>query len=93
MIVPKAPRLQSLRLLWQALTPRRRRQLLCLQVLSLMAAAGEVANLGALLPFLRLLATPAEGLRALGPLAAPLRGLPEQHLLLGLVREGEREST
>ena len=84
MIVPKAPRLQSLRLLWQALTPRRRRQLLGLQVLSLMAAAGEVANLGALLPFLRLLATPAEGLRALGPLAAPLRGLPEQHLLLGL---------
>jgi ATP-binding cassette subfamily B protein len=76
--------MQSLRLLWQALSPRRRRQLLWLQVLSLMAAAGEVANLGALLPFLRLLATPAEGLRALGPMAAPLRGLPEQHLLLGL---------
>jgi ATP-binding cassette subfamily B protein len=84
MTVPKVPRLQSLRLLWQPLTPRRRRQLLGLQVLSLIAAAGEVANLGALLPFLRLLATPAEGLRALGPLAAPLRGLPEQHLLLGL---------
>lgn len=84
MTVPKAPRLQSLRLLWQALSRRRRRQLLALQLLSLVAAAGEVANLGALLPFLRLLANPAEGLQALGPLAAPLRGLPEQHLLLGL---------
>jgi ABC-type multidrug transport system fused ATPase/permease subunit len=84
MTVPKAPRLQSLRLLWKALSRRRRRQLLALQMLSLVAAAGEVANLGALLPFLRLLANPAEGLKALGPLAAPLRGLPEQHLLLGL---------
>jgi ATP-binding cassette subfamily B protein len=43
-----------------------------------------VANLGALLPFLRLLANPSEGLKALGPLAEPLRGLPQQHLLLGL---------
>jgi ABC-type multidrug transport system fused ATPase/permease subunit len=84
MTVLKAPRLQSLRLLWQALSPRRRKQLIALQVLSLLAAAGEVANLGALLPFLRLLANPAEGLSALGPLASPLRGLPVQHLLLGL---------
>jgi ATP-binding cassette subfamily B protein len=76
--------LPSLRLLWQALSPRRRRQLLCFQVLSLMAAAGEVANLGALLPFLRILANPSVGLKALGTVAAPLRGLPEQHLLLGL---------
>lgn len=84
MTLPKAPRLHSLLPLWHALSPRRRRQLLGLQVLSLAAAAGEVANLGALLPFLRLLANPAEGLQALGPLAAPLRGLPEQHLLLAL---------
>jgi len=77
-------KLRSLKPLWQALSRRRRRQLLALQVLSLVAAAGEVANLGALLPFLRLLANPAEGLQAMGPLAAPLRGLPEQHLLLGL---------
>jgi ATP-binding cassette subfamily B protein len=76
--------LPSLRLLWQDLSPRRRRQLLWLQVLSLASALGEVANLGALLPFLQLLANPSEGLRALGPLAAPLRGLPQQHLLLGL---------
>ncbi len=76
--------LRNLAPLWRALSPRRRRQLLGLQVLSLAAAAGEVANLGALLPFLRLLANPGEGLRALGPLAAPLRALPEQHLLLGL---------
>ncbi|WP_216909546.1 ABC transporter ATP-binding protein [Synechococcus sp. CCY 0621] len=77
-------KLKSLRLLWDSLTPRRRRQLLALQGLSLLAALGEVANLGALLPFLRLLANPQEGLKALGPLASPLRGLPEQHLLLGL---------
>jgi ATP-binding cassette subfamily B protein len=76
--------LQSLRPLWQALSPRRRKQLLGLQLLSVVAAAGEVANLGALLPFLRLLANPSEGLKALGPLAAPLRGLPQQHLLLCL---------
>jgi ATP-binding cassette, subfamily B, bacterial PglK len=70
--------------LWHALTPRRRKQLLGLQLLGLLAAVGEVANLGALLPFLRLLASPAEGLRALGPLAEPLRNLPQQHLLLSL---------
>jgi ABC-type multidrug transport system fused ATPase/permease subunit len=80
----KLPRLDSLRLLWGALSVRRRQQLLGLQILSLAAAAGEVANLGALLPFLRLLANPQEGLSALGPLAAPLRTLPEQHLLLVL---------
>lgn len=78
------PRLQTLRPLWDFLSPRRRRQLLGLQVLSLAAAAGEVANLGALLPFLSLLANPKEGLQALGPLASPLRALPEHHLLLGL---------
>ncbi len=80
----KLPSLSSLRLLWGALSDRRRRQLLGLQILSLAAAVGEVANLGALLPFLRLLAKPKEGLSALGPLAAPLRTLPEQHLLLAL---------
>jgi len=77
-------KLKPLRLLWSTLSPRRRKQLLGLQLLSLAAAAGEVANLGALLPFLRLLANPQEGLRALGPLAAPFRDLPEQHLLLFL---------
>ena len=70
--------------LWKALSPRRRRQLLGLQILSLVAAAGEVSNIGALLPVLRLLANPTEGLKALGPLATPLRTLPEQHLLLTL---------
>lgn len=70
--------------LWQSLSPRRRSQLVKLQILSLLAAAGEVANLGALLPFLRLLANPSEGLQPLGPLAAPLRVLPEQHILLSL---------
>jgi len=75
-------KLQQLKPLWDALGPRLRRQLLLLQLLSILAAAGEVANLGALLPFLRLLANPQEGLEALGPLTAPLRSLPEQYLLL-----------
>ncbi|MCT0233357.1 ABC transporter ATP-binding protein [Synechococcus sp. CS-1327] len=56
--------------------------MVALQLLSLLAAAGEVANLGALLPFLRLLADPRDGLNALGPLARPLQALPSQHLLL-----------
>lgn len=77
-------KLHQLKPLWDALSPRRRRQLLALQLLSLLVAAGEVANLGALLPFLRLLANPQESLEALGPLAMPLRSLPKQHLLLGL---------
>jgi ABC-type multidrug transport system fused ATPase/permease subunit len=86
MRLPSRPtqKLRSLQPLWQSLSPRRRRQLLGLQILSLAAAAGEVANLGALLPVLRLLANPTEGLKALGPLAAPLRMLPEPHLLLSL---------
>ena len=82
MSVLKTQRFQPLRPLWTALSPRRRRQLLALQGLSLLAALGEVANLGALLPFLQLLAKPEEGLRALGPLSAPLRALPSQYLLL-----------
>jgi ATP-binding cassette subfamily B protein len=84
MIRALSRKLQPLRPLWAALSPRRRNQLLALQLLSLLAALGEVANLGALLPFLRLLANPQQGLMALGPLAAPLRGLPSQHLLLCL---------
>ena len=83
MFALKLPRFKSLRPLWHALSPRRRKQLLGLQILSVVAAAGEVANLGALLPFLRLLANPSEGLKVLGPLAV-LKGLPQQHLLLGL---------
>jgi ABC-type multidrug transport system fused ATPase/permease subunit len=75
-------KLARLKPLWQALSPRRRRQLMGLQLLSLIAAAGEVANLGALLPFLRLLANPQQGLRSLGTLAIPFRNLPEQHILL-----------
>jgi ABC-type multidrug transport system fused ATPase/permease subunit len=77
-------KLQPLRLLWRSLSPKRRKQLLALQVLSLLAALGEVANISALLPFLRLLANPQEALQALGPLARPLRVLPSQHLLLSL---------
>ena len=84
MIRALSRKLQPLRPLWAALGLRRRHQLLALQLLSLLAALGEVANLGALLPFLRLLANPQRGLQALGPLAAPLQGLPSQHLLLSL---------
>ena len=80
----RLPRFSTLRLLWLALSPRRRRQLVGLQLLSLVAAAAEVANLGALLPFLRLLANPQESLQSLGPLAELLKGLPESQLLLAL---------
>jgi ABC-type multidrug transport system fused ATPase/permease subunit len=77
-------RLQSLWLLWQSLKPRRQRQLLWMQGLSLVAAASEVANLGALLPLLQLLANPTKGITILGPFAVPLRGLSQQYLLLTL---------
>ena len=73
---------QKLKPIWDSLGPKRRRQLLGLQILSLISAAGEVANLGALFPVLGFLANPAEGVMALGPLAAPLGSLPAQHLLL-----------
>jgi ATP-binding cassette subfamily B protein len=71
-------------ILWFSINPRRRRQLVALQVLSLVAALGEVANLGALLPFLQLLANPQEGVKALGPFAPYLEKLPQQHLLITL---------
>jgi ATP-binding cassette, subfamily B, bacterial PglK len=77
-------RWKALAPLWNVLSPRRRKQLIGLQMLSLLAALGEVANLGAILPLLRLLANPTEGLKALGPLAMPLQALPQQHLLLSL---------
>lgn len=77
-------KLKKLKPLWSSLSHRRRRQLLGLQVLSLFSAVGEVANLGALLPVLNILSNPTEGVKALGPLAAPLVAVPEQHLLLGL---------
>ncbi|WP_457767534.1 ABC transporter ATP-binding protein [Cyanobium sp. ULC082] len=66
------------------MSPRRRRQLLVLQVFSLLAAVGEVANIGALLPFLRLLANPQDGLEILGPLSFPLSSMPSDQLLLVL---------
>ena len=77
-------KLQKQKVLWDSLSTLRRRQLLGLQVLSLAAAAGEVANLGALLPFLRLLANPKERLLAIGPWAEPLRVLPDEYLLVVL---------
>ena len=70
--------------LWAALSQKRQHQLLALQLLSIMSAIGEVTNLGALLPFLRILGNPQEGLNALGPLAVYLKILPTQHLLLFL---------
>jgi ABC-type multidrug transport system fused ATPase/permease subunit len=82
LIPVKLPYFSSLRLLWRALSSRRRRQLLGLQLLSLVSAAAEVANLGAVLPFLRLLANPWEGLESLGPLTELLKGLPHTQLLL-----------
>jgi ATP-binding cassette, subfamily B, bacterial PglK len=84
MLASISQKLKALRPLWQGLSPKRRRQLFWLQALGLLAAVGEVANIGALMPFLRLLASPEEGLQALGLLAMPLRALPKQQLLLSL---------
>ena len=74
----------SLHPFWQLLSHRRRRQLLALQVLSIAAALAEVANLGALLPFLRLLANPSEGLRSIGPLGTLFSSMPTYLLLPSL---------
>jgi len=82
--IPFLSKLNSLKPLWDALSPKRRRQLIELQLLSLVAAFGEVANLGALMPFLKLLANPQESLKDLGPLGDSLRSLPQQNLLLAL---------
>jgi len=81
---PLISKLKSLKPLWNAISPKRRRQLVALQILSLFAALGEVANLGALMPFLKLLANPQENLKSLGPLVHFLRSLPNQKLLLAL---------
>jgi ATP-binding cassette subfamily B protein len=78
-------KLKSLKPLWDALSPKRRRQLLALQLLSIGAAIGEVANLGALLPFLKLLANPQQALEAIGPIGTLFVGsVPIQYLLLAL---------
>jgi ATP-binding cassette subfamily B protein len=83
--IPFLSKLKSLKPLWDALSPRRRSQLLALQLLSIAAAIGEVANLGALLPFLKLLANPQEGLKAIGPIGVALiKSFPTPNLLLGL---------
>ena len=77
-------KLNSLKPLWDALSPKRRRQLLALQLLSLVAALGEVANLGALMPFLKLLANPQESIKILGPISQLLKSFSNQNLLLTL---------
>jgi ATP-binding cassette subfamily B protein len=77
-------KLNSLKPLWEILSPKRRRQLLALQLLSLVAAVGEVANLGALMPFLKLLANPQESIKFLGPLSQYLKSFSNQNLLLAL---------
>jgi ATP-binding cassette subfamily B protein len=82
--VPFLSKLNSLKPLWDALSPKRRRQLLALQLLSLVAAFGEVANLGALMPFLKLLANPQESIKSLGPISHYLKSFSNQNLLLAL---------
>jgi len=77
-------KLNSLKPLWDALSPKRRRQLFALQILSLISALGEVANLGALMPFLKLLANPQESLKSLGPIANPLRSFQNENILIAL---------
>lgn len=74
--------LRSLLSIWHVLNYRRRWQLVGLQLLSLVAAAGEVANLASLLPVLQFLANPGEGIKVLGPLSSSLETLPEKYLLI-----------
>ena len=78
--------LETTGLLWKVLKKSRRRQLLVLVPLSILCAGGEVGNIGALLPFLKLLSNPSQGLAFLGDWANPLRQLAreQQLLLLGL---------
>lgn len=64
-----------------ALSLKRRAQLLCLLMLSIASAAGEIANLGALVPFLTLLSNPTENLTLLGPLKQFFIGYSQSDLL------------
>ena len=75
-------KLRKISPLWRSLSPRRRRQLLGLQALSIVSASSEVANLGALQPMLRLFANPAEGVKELGLLATPLSSLSDKNQLM-----------
>ena len=72
------------RLIWQLLPRRRRRQILALQLLALLAALSEVATLAALMPFLQVLAAPRNALPSLGPLASLANTLPSAALLPSL---------
>jgi len=75
---------KTLKPIWNALSSKRKKQLLALQALSLIAACGEVVNLGALMPFLKLISNPQLTVLELGPLKTPLSFLPKQNLLLVL---------
>lgn len=75
---------KDIKLLWEFLSQTRRRQLLLLQILSVFAAIGEVANIGALFPFLGLLANPARGFNLLGKYGESLSKYSELHLLTAL---------
>ena len=69
---------------WFILTSRRRRQLCALLILSMISAIAEIANIGALLPFIATLANPKEGLKAFGPIVEPIRQLPDDYILIFL---------
>lgn len=70
-----SPSFLSIGLLWKALSDRRKKQLFILQLVCILAAISEVVNLGALLPVLRLLATPDKAGQALVSFLPFLRGL------------------
>lgn len=72
----------SLRALSAALPPRRRRQLVLLLGLMLLGAVAEVASLGAIVPFLAILAEPAQALQrpAVARVAAALGASGVEHV-------------
>lgn len=73
--------LKNLYPLWQILKPKRRKQLILLQFLSIFSAFSEIANLGALFPFLKLLAEPNERLEVFSFLIPLLNIFQEDQLL------------
>ena len=66
---------------WFAISEQRKRQFLLLQLISLLAAFSEVVNLGALLPFLQVLANPTRYYQQLGSSGAYLKLLPQNYVL------------
>lgn len=74
----------TLNLIWFSVSKKRQYQLILLQALSILSAAAEVGNLGALLPFLELLSNPEKNIQNLGPFAQLYLVIPQQYRVISL---------